>query len=139
MAMAAKKKQAKFFCEYCDSEVPFNARFCPKCGHFFLAVRCPACGKTGDQDEFTNGCPQCGYAFNGAPVKPSSPAKTTDSEKTKTSSRKKLFPKRDFTVHSDTNFPSKKRSDDALPPWIYISTFAGFVVVLLILLTILLK
>lgn len=124
MAMAAKKKQAKFFCEYCDSEVPINARFCPKCGHFFLAVRCPACGKTGDQDEFTNGCPQCGYAFNGEPIKKSGPAKTASS--------KNLFPKHDSRSYTGTT-SSKKRSDDALPPWIYIATLAGFAIVLLTL------
>jgi predicted amidophosphoribosyltransferase len=138
MAMAAKKKQAKFFCEYCDSEVPFNARFCPKCGHFFLAVRCPACGKTGDQDEFTNGCPQCGYAFNGEPVK-STVTKTPDSEKSTSSSRKIFFPKRAIRKYSDTTFSGKKRSDDALPPWIYIATLSGFVVVLFILVMLLKK
>lgn len=122
MAMAAKKKQAKFFCEYCDSEVPINARFCPKCGHFFLAVRCPACGKTGDQDEFTNGCPQCGYAFNGEPIKASGAAKTTASSKLNTT----------FRTYTGTS-SSKKRSDDALPPWIYIATLTGFAIVLLIL------
>lgn len=130
MAMAAKKKQAKFFCEYCDSEVPINARFCPKCGHFFLAVRCPACGKTGDQDEFTNGCPQCGYAFNGEPVKPSVAKKSAIATKTNATSSKNFFSKRDFRSYTNsTSF--KKRSDDALPPWIYIATLAGFAIVLL--------
>ena len=65
--MKAKKNKAKFFCEYCDTEVPQNAKFCPRCGHFFASVRCPACGKTGDHGEFTNGCPACGYAFSSQP------------------------------------------------------------------------
>ncbi len=125
MAMAAKKKQAKFFCEFCDTEVPFNARFCPKCGHFFLAVRCPACGKTGDQDEFTNGCPQCGYAFDGSPVKPFITPKTDDSANTKKTSQKNLFQKREFSSYTDTN-SKKRKNDDALPAWIYIATFAVF-------------
>ena len=136
MTMAAKKKQAKFFCEYCDSEVPFNARFCPKCGHFFLAVRCPECGKTGDQDEFTNGCPECGYAFNGSTAKPVFPPKTV-ANKNEPKSRKKFFPKRDFRKYADTNTATKKRSDDALPPWIYVATLAGFAVVLLTLIMLL--
>ena len=135
--MAAKKKQAKFFCEFCDTEVPFNARFCPKCGHFFLAVRCPACGKTGDQDEFTNGCPQCGYAFDGSPVKPAVKTNTADTEIEKKSSHKRLFPKHDSHAYSDNS--SKKRSDDSLPPWIYIATLTGFAIVLLILVMLLKK
>ena len=56
------KKQAKFFCENCGEEVKQNARFCNKCGRFFSAVRCPACGKIGSSHAFTNGCPACGYA-----------------------------------------------------------------------------
>ena len=48
--------KAKFFCEYCDTEVPQKAIVCPKCGHFFASVRCPQCGHTGTQSEFSNGC-----------------------------------------------------------------------------------
>ena len=135
--MAAKKKQAKFFCEFCDTEVPFNARFCPKCGHFFLAVRCPACGKTGDQDEFTNGCPQCGYAFDSSPVKTAVKTNTADTETEKKSSHKRLFPKHNSYIYSDNS--SKKRNDDSLPPWIYIATLTGFAIVLLILVMLLKK
>lgn len=62
--MRNKKKEAKFFCESCGNEVPRNSKTCPSCGKFFAAVRCPNCGRTGSNDDFTNGCPTCGYAVN---------------------------------------------------------------------------
>ncbi|MCR4579683.1 MAG: zinc ribbon domain-containing protein [Treponema sp.] len=55
-------KEAKFFCESCGSEVPRKSKFCPTCGKFFASVKCPQCGKTGNPDEFKDGCPSCGYA-----------------------------------------------------------------------------
>ena len=119
MAMAAKKKQAKFFCEYCDSEVPLNAKFCPKCGHFFLAVRCPACGKTGRHEEFEHGCPQCGYAFDGSPVKQFAAKKT----------------ERDFISYTDTISKRKRKNDDALPLWVYLMTFTVFAGIIIFIIT----
>lgn len=62
--MGRKKKEAKFYCECCGSEVPRNSKVCPTCGKFFAAVRCPQCGRTGTNDDFKNGCPTCGYAVN---------------------------------------------------------------------------
>ena len=62
MSMAGKK-QAKYFCENCGSEVAANARFCPACGRFFSAVRCPSCGFMGSVMAFKNGCPKCHYAM----------------------------------------------------------------------------
>lgn len=62
--MRAKKKEAKFFCESCGNEVPRNSKTCPSCGKFFASVRCPNCGRTGNNDDFLNGCPTCGYAVN---------------------------------------------------------------------------
>ena len=59
-----KKKEAKFFCESCGSEVPRNSRTCPTCGKFFASVRCPQCGRIGSNEDFINGCPTCGYAVN---------------------------------------------------------------------------
>lgn len=59
-----KSKEAKFFCESCGSEVPRNSKTCPNCGKFFASVRCPQCGRIGSNEEFTNGCPTCGYAVN---------------------------------------------------------------------------
>lgn len=57
-----RSKKAKFFCEFCGSEVKQNDKICTYCGKFFASVRCPNCGKTGRTEEFTNGCPDCGYA-----------------------------------------------------------------------------
>lgn len=62
--MSKKKKEAKFFCESCGNEVPRNSKTCPSCGKFFASVRCPNCGRTGNNDDFINGCPTCGYAVN---------------------------------------------------------------------------
>ena len=59
-----KSKEAKFFCESCGSEVPRNSKTCPVCGKFFASVRCPQCGRIGSNEDFKNGCPNCGYAVN---------------------------------------------------------------------------
>ena len=59
-----KSKEAKFFCESCGSEVPRNSKTCPTCGKFFASVRCPQCGRIGNNEDFKNGCPTCGYAVN---------------------------------------------------------------------------
>lgn len=64
MKKRSKSKEAKFFCESCGSEVPRNSKTCPVCGKFFASVRCPQCGRIGDNDDFKNGCPTCGYAIN---------------------------------------------------------------------------
>ena len=58
-------KKAKFFCEFCGNEVKQNDKVCTYCGKFFAYVRCPNCGKTGRTEEFTHGCPACGYAVHG--------------------------------------------------------------------------
>lgn len=112
-------KQAKFFCEFCDSEVPYNAKICPTCGHFFLSVRCPVCGKTGSHKEFTNGCPQCGYAFNGDK---STAPQTTPEQITK----KTGFGKEKHFFNDDDSKARGRRSSDALPLWIYAATFVVF-------------
>ena len=52
-----RHKKAKFFCENCGAEVPENAKVCKKCGKFFISVRCPGCGKTGNSKDFEKGCP----------------------------------------------------------------------------------
>jgi hypothetical protein len=54
--------RAKFFCENCKHEVKPNSKVCPHCGRFFTAVKCPACGFTGENKLFTLGCPNCGYS-----------------------------------------------------------------------------
>ncbi len=56
------RKSPKFFCEFCGTEVKRNDKFCPSCGKFFAAVKCPSCGLTGQAPVFVKGCPSCGYA-----------------------------------------------------------------------------
>ena len=58
----SRSKKAKFFCEFCGNEVRQNDKVCQYCGKFFASVRCPKCGKVGRTEEFTHGCPACGYA-----------------------------------------------------------------------------
>ena len=53
--------KARFYCESCGKEVPFNAEVCPYCGREFEAVKCPICGFEGRAEQFRNGCPSCGY------------------------------------------------------------------------------
>lgn len=65
-------KKAKFFCEFCGNEVHQNDKVCQYCGKFFASVRCPKCGKVGRTEEFTHGCPACGYA-----VRPTSGKKSS--------------------------------------------------------------
>jgi predicted RNA-binding Zn-ribbon protein involved in translation (DUF1610 family) len=55
-------KKPRFFCDNCGVEVERNTKACPHCGRFFAAVRCPACGFTGEENTFRQGCPSCGYS-----------------------------------------------------------------------------
>ncbi|MDR0640065.1 MAG: zinc ribbon domain-containing protein [Spirochaetaceae bacterium] len=50
-----------FYCDSCGSEVSQDAPVCPKCGRKFASIRCPACGFSGEEDLFDDGCPKCGY------------------------------------------------------------------------------
>ncbi len=53
--------KARFFCANCGAEVPPKTERCPRCGKFFSAVTCPACGFQGEAELFLKGCPVCGY------------------------------------------------------------------------------
>ena len=55
-------KEAKYFCEFCDTEVEEDAKECPKCGRVFSSVVCSSCGYSGAGSEFVRGCPKCGYS-----------------------------------------------------------------------------
>jgi ssDNA-binding Zn-finger/Zn-ribbon topoisomerase 1 len=55
-------KKPRFFCDNCGAEVSMAAASCPRCGRFFASVRCPKCGFTGKDDDFSRGCPVCGYS-----------------------------------------------------------------------------
>ena len=104
-------KKAKFFCESCGSEVRGNARFCPKCGRFFASVKCPKCGKIGDQSMFKNGCPVCGYA------NPLGNATSTSPQEVK---------------HDKFNKARTRRGNESLPSWIYILSMVSLAVIIMI-------
>jgi predicted RNA-binding Zn-ribbon protein involved in translation (DUF1610 family) len=55
-------KKPRFFCDNCGAEVNMEAKSCPACGRFFASVRCPQCGFTGKDEDFSRGCPVCGYS-----------------------------------------------------------------------------
>ena len=55
-------KKPRFFCDNCGHEVDRDAKACAHCGRFFASVRCPSCGYTGAEKEFSGGCPSCGYS-----------------------------------------------------------------------------
>ena len=102
-------KQAKFFCENCQTEVDGNAKFCPNCGRFFSSVKCPKCGKIGSTAVFKNGCPECGYSGSA----------TTNSSLDS-----------DIPQNSQKRIKNKKNeSDDSLPFWIYILAISVLVLV----------
>ena len=126
------KKKARFFCENCQTEVKGNARFCSKCGRFFAAVKCPACGKTGASHTFAHGCPNCGYAVGSENSKSNSGDFNFNSEKKsqkKNNSKKNIFQK----FFNDNNESSQKKySEDSLPLWIYLVAIIFLVVILFV-------
>ena len=107
-----KNKKAQFFCENCGAEVPENARLCKNCGKFFISVRCPNCGATGNTKDFEKGCPHCGYAKGG----------TTESSQTPSIKTKK----RSFKIHLPAfGVRAQGSRETTLPLWIYLITAAG--------------
>jgi len=57
-----KSKKPRFFCDNCGQEIDIKAKSCPHCGRFFASILCPACGFSGEDKLFLNGCPSCGYS-----------------------------------------------------------------------------
>ncbi len=57
--MASRKPG--FFCEGCGEKVDKWALQCPSCGKIFDSIKCPECSNTGTAEEFSNGCPVCGF------------------------------------------------------------------------------
>jgi DNA-directed RNA polymerase subunit RPC12/RpoP len=51
----------RYFCDLCGTEVPKNTVRCPNCGRYFTAIQCPRCGFRGEEKDFAQGCPKCGY------------------------------------------------------------------------------
>lgn len=100
-------KQPKFFCENCNAEVRHDAVICPHCGRFFASVRCPACGFTGNHNEFKDGCPSCGYALS------------SDVPKQEYKKAKKIKENK-FPIAHAIGYERNVRTDaDPLPIWIY--------------------
>lgn len=123
--------KAKFFCEFCDTEVPQKAIVCPKCGHFFASVRCPKCGHTGTQREFSNGCKACGYAFTSS---------TGKNQNESVSKKQKLPPKaklktRKAAISEIERHEFKQKREDSLPIWIYLVSIGILAVVLFVLIS----
>jgi uncharacterized membrane protein YvbJ len=115
--MARKKKRELpplFYCDNCGAEVSQDEPFCPKCGRKFASIRCPACGFSGEESLFDNGCPKCGYQVL--------PGK---------GGHKNL---RAASRRSRQRGGYISATDGALPAWAYFLTFAFFVFVLSFLL-----
>lgn len=133
--MKNKKKEAKFFCESCGSEVPRNSKTCPQCGKFFASVRCPQCGRTGSNEDFINGCPTCGYAVNPDPDYRRSAFSPVISgnKRNKYNSffnRKKALA--DFSIFTKRKI-SGYSPDSGLPVWVYVVTVVVLVFLVLYL------
>ncbi len=57
--------QPKMRCPNCKTDVPFDSKFCPNCGHDLTATTtCPKCSATVPAD--TKFCPNCGNQIGGA-------------------------------------------------------------------------
>jgi uncharacterized membrane protein YvbJ len=106
--------ETRFFCENCGAEVPRDEKKCPECGRFFASVRCPSCGFIGEQGQFKEGCPICGYST----AKPPSNSKKQKNQKNRSENRK---------------------PDVSLPFWVYILTAAVFTAILAALLFVIAK
>lgn len=121
-----KNKKAKFFCENCGTEVKENSKVCNHCGKFFISVRCPNCGNTGHSQEFTKGCPKCGYAkkntFN------SSPSIFNNNN----ANKKNYF-------YLKKNNKKNQKQDNSLPLWIYLITTVSFVFIIFLVFSCLVK
>ncbi len=121
----ADKKKAKYFCEGCGSEVGANAKFCPKCGKFFAAVRCPSCGHVGTVKNFIHGCPSCHYAMSKEEI-----YGTQDSEESTLDGREhKLSPKSRKAIKSAFKAKGKKNGGDDIPGWMLAAGLAVLVAV----------
>ncbi len=129
-----KSQKAKFFCENCGAEVPQNAKMCRHCGRFFSSVRCPACGATGKNEDFINGCPVCGYAVKKGGNNPSaglSGGKNGNiSFKEKNAGRKsRARLRREIEERNPKTF-SRQKSDGTLPMWsffVILAVLAGII------------
>lgn len=123
--MTEKSRTAKFFCENCGAEVARNAKLCRHCGRFFSSVRCPQCGKTGTPEEFSKGCPDCGYTVESSPKD----ERRLSKKETKATFFSRNALKKEINRWNTKNAPKKKASgDESLPLWIFLLIFFGMLV-----------
>ena len=116
--MTGNEKKAKYFCEGCGAEVASNAKFCPKCGKFFAAVRCPNCGHIGTVKDFLHGCPSCHNAMSHEEIYGEPESKTLDGRKHKLSRKSKKSIKLAFKKHEHTGL------GDDVPAWLFFASIA---------------
>lgn len=129
--MKNSKKQAKFFCEFCGSEVPRKAKTCPKCGKFFASVMCPKCAHTGSTDEFKNGCPKCGYAVPGSGTK----KKTNNIKFYDPSNLGSKSGPQFYNAAANNNNSGKKifNLESSLPLWVYVVVVVTLIILVIML------
>lgn len=121
--MAEQKKKAKYFCEGCGSEVASNAKFCPKCGKFFAAVRCPNCAHIGTVKNFIHGCPSCHYAMSHEEIYGTQEPKTLDGRKHKLSKKSKKLIKLAFKKYESVGLT------DDVPSWLFLLSIIVLVII----------
>lgn len=125
--MTQKSKTAKFFCENCGAEVSRNAKVCRHCGRFFSSVRCPQCGKTGTPEEFSKGCPACGYTVESSAK---NEKRLLKKEKKAPFSKRKALKNQINRVNNQTKSEKNPQNDENLPVWIFIFIFFIFLLII---------
>jgi len=106
-------KKPRFFCDNCGHEVERDAKACAHCGRFFASVRCPSCGYTGSEKDFSGGCPSCGYSA--PPLSAKQPARLPETD-------------------NRPQIPARP-----LPLWVYILSICAFIAVCAVLVSRLLR
>jgi RNA polymerase subunit RPABC4/transcription elongation factor Spt4 len=114
-----KNNEPLFFCDNCGAEVPRDSKNCPQCGRHFTSVLCPSCGFVGNESQFREGCPSCGYS---ALSEKEGASSTPENAKTR---RKKGSRSERGKAGENTGGVSA----GALPLWVYILTAAAFTAV----------
>ncbi len=51
----------EFYCQFCGAKVGLNSNSCNNCHREFESVLCPKCLYSGSDNQFKDGCPNCGY------------------------------------------------------------------------------
>jgi hypothetical protein len=110
-------KSARFYCEFCEREVPINATTCPHCKKSFSAVKCPVCSFTGKPELFEDGCPSCGYLGTG----------------TDTGARRRAEKRRGGSADVPSTGPGEPPVRKGLPGWLYGLVFGILIFAFLIL------